>query len=321
MNLTRTSLLTGSLAALGAAALTTSVRAQSSLTTIRLGMTPDVDVSNVVWEIPDGIFQRLGLRLEGQRLASGSAVTAAVIGGSLDIGTASIFGLMNAHLRGVPVVLESAQAIYDAANPDTAFVVAKNSPITTVAQLNGATISVAALGDLFTIGTSAWVDQNGGNSKTLNFVELPVPAAAAAIASGRITGSLLVEPFLEDALERGQVRVLGHPYDLIAKRFAITYYFCSASYAAANKDLLARFRRGITQAIAYANGHKSEVYALAARDSGTSLETVQHIPFVLGSGLDPSIIQPVIDYAARFKFIPKAFPAGELIDPNALSSA
>ncbi len=318
MNVTRRSILTASLAALGTRALATPVSAQTPPTTLRLGMTPDVDVSNVVWEVPNGIFPRLGLQLEGQRLGSGSAVTAAVIGGSLDIGTASIFGLMNAHLRGVPVVLESAQAIYDASNPDTAFVVAKNSPITTVAQLNGATISVAALGDLFTIGTSAWVDQNGGNSKTLNFVELPVPSAAAAIAGGRVTGALLVEPFLEDALERGLVRVLGHPYDLIAPRFAITYYFCSASYAASNKDVLARFRRGITQAIAYANGHKSEVYALAARDSGTSLETVQHIPFVLGTGLAPRLIQPVIDYAARYKFIPKAFPASEMIDPNAL---
>ena len=319
MNVTRRSLLGSSLATLAARGLPLPAGAQTPApVTIRLGMTPDVDVSNVVWEVPNGIFPRLGLQFDGQRLASGSAVTAAVIGGSIDIGTASIFGLMNAHLRGVPIVLESAQAIYDAANPDTAFVVAKNSPITTPAQLNGATVSVAALGDLFTIGTSAWVDQNGGNSKTLNFVELPVPSAAAAIASGRIAGSLLVEPFLEDALERGLVRVLGHPYDLIAPRFAITYYFCSATFAAANKDMLTRFRRGITQAIAYANGHKADVYALAAKDSGTKLETVQHIPFILGSGLDPKIIQPVIDYAAKYKFIKQSFPASDLIDPNAL---
>ena len=304
------------LTALGAGALAAPVAAaEPALTTVRLGMTPDVDVSNVVLQVPNGVLARLGMQLEGTRLASGSAVTAAVIGGSLDIGTASIFGLMNAHLRGVPIVLESVQAIYDATMPDTAFVVAKDSPITTVAQLNGATISVAALGDLFTIGTSAWVDANGGNSKTLNFVELPVPSATAAIASGRITGALLVEPFLQDGIDRGLTRVLGHPYDLIAPRFGITYYFCSASFAASNADLLARFRRAIVQQVTYGYAHKSEIYALAAKLSGTSLTTVQHIPFVIGSGIDVRMIQPVIDYAVRNKFIPKSFPAAELMDP------
>jgi NitT/TauT family transport system substrate-binding protein len=304
------------LTALGAGALAAPVSAADPApVTVRLGMTPDVDVSNVIMQVPNGVLERLGMRLDGQRLGSGSAVTAAVIGGSIDIGTASIFGLINAHLRGVPIVLESVQAIYDASMPDTAFVVSKDSPITTVAQLNGATISVAALGDLFTIGTSAWVDANGGNSHTLNFVELPVPSAPAAIASGRITGALLVEPFLQDGIDRGMIRVLGHPYDLIAPRFGITYYFCSASFAASNADLLARFRRAIVQQVTYAYAHKSEIYALASKLSGTSLATVQHIPFVIGSGIDAKMIQSVIDYAARNKFIPKTFPATELIDP------
>lgn len=320
MSLTRKSILAAGFAALGARALAAPAGAQAQLTTIRLGLTADVDVSNVIWEIPNGIFARLGLQLEGERLTNGSAVTAAVIGGSIDVGTGSIFGLLNAHLRGIPVVLEAGQATYDSVNPDTAFVVAKNSPITSVPQLNGATISVAAIGDLFTIGTSAWVDANGGNSHTLNFVELPVPAAAAAIANGRITGALLVEPFLQDAIERGQVRVLGHPYDLIAPRFPVTYYFCAASYAASNVDLLARFRRGIAQEVAYANTHRSEVYAFAAKASGAKLETVQHIPFVLGSGIDARMVQLVIDYAALHKFIPKSFPAADLIDPNAWSN-
>ena len=61
--------------------------------------------------------------------------------------------------------------------------------------------------------------------------------------------------------------------------------------------------------------HKSEIYALAAKLSGTSLTTVQHIPFVIGSGIDVRMIQPVIDYAARNKFIAKSFPAAEWIDP------
>lgn len=314
---TRASFIAASLAALGTPALAAGTPAPS--TTIRIGESADVDVSSVIWQVQNGIFPRLGITIEGQRLNNGSAVSAAVVGGSLDIGASSIFGLMLAHLRGVPFVLQSVQAIYDANHPAVAFVVAKDSPVKTPAQLNGATISTAAIGDLFSIAISSWVDGSGGNSKSLNFIELPVPSAAPAIAAGRVAGALLVEPFLQDALAHGQVRILGYPYNSIAPRFGITYYFCTQSYAQNNADALARFRRGLAQQVTYALGHKSEIYALAAKVSGADLATVQHIPFVVTSGIDVRMIQPVIDYAARYKFIPKSFPAAELIDPNALS--
>ena len=313
---TRSSFLTAGVAALAGPAV--AATAPPALATIRIGESANVDVSSVIWQVPNGIFTRLGLNLEGQRLTTGSAASAAVIGGSLDIAAASIFGLMLAHLRGIPFVLQSVQAIYDSAHAATAFVVAKDSPITTPAQLNGATISTAALGDLFSNATAAWVDQNGGNSKTLNFIELPVPSAVAAIAAGRVGGALLVEPFLQDGIDRGLIRILGYPYNMIAPRFGVTYYFCTQSYATSNADVLARFRRGLAQQATYAAAHKSEIYALAAKVSGASLETVQHIPFLVSTGLDVRILQPVIEYAAKYKFIPRAFPAAEMIDPNAV---
>ena len=316
--LTRTSFLSAGLAALAGPVVAATTPAP--LTTLRIGESANVDVSSVIWQVQNGIFPRLGINIEGQRLTTGSAASAAVIGGSLDIAASSIFGLMLAHLRNIPFVLQAVQAIYDSAHPATAFVVAKDSPIATPAQLNGQTLSTAALGDLFAVATSAWVDQNGGNSKTLNFVELPVPSVVQAIASGRVAGALLVEPFLQDGIDRGLVKILGYPYNLIAPRFGITYYFCTQSFAAGNADLLARFRRGMTQQATYALAHKNEIYGIAAKLSGASLETVQHIPFLVSSGLDVRMIQPVIDYAAKYKYIPKSFPASEMVDPNAVTN-
>jgi NitT/TauT family transport system substrate-binding protein len=310
---TRAAFLGAGLAALAAPAL-----GQPAPVTVRLANTADVDVSSVLWQLQNGIFERLGLRVEQQRLNSGSAVTAAVIGGSIDIGTSSVFGLMNAHLRGVPVLLESVQADYVSTAPIAAFVVAKDSPMTSPAQLNGQTVATPALGDLFTITISAWVDQNGGNSKSLNFVELPVPATTAAVVAGRIAGAFLVEPFLQDSLDRGQVRILGYPYNVIAPRFGVTYYFCMQSYAAGNADALARFRKALAEQCAYALAHKQEMFALAAKISGRSIETMQRMPFNVSSGVDLKILQPVIDFAARNKFIAKSFPASEMVDPNAL---
>jgi NitT/TauT family transport system substrate-binding protein len=295
--------------------------ADTALHTLRYGTSPDVGTSSVMWQAPNDIFAQNGLKLEGQRLTSGSTIAAAVIGGALDIGESSILGLITAHVKGVPFVFESVQATYEAATPNNAFVVAKGSPFTTAAQLNGATLSVPALGDLFALAISTWVDQNGGNSKSLSFVEIPIQAEAAAIAAGRVTGCVLSSPILEDAVDRGLVRILGRPYSAVAPRFGVTFYFCTRDFAAANVDVLARFRKAMAQQSRWAATHKSAVYALVAQVSGAGPQAVARLPWDVEYGADPRLVQPIIDLAARYNIIPHSFPASEMIDPKALEAA
>src|SRR5277367_2280178 len=135
--------------------------------TIRFGSTPDEQASIALWASRTGLFQRSGLDVEIQRLNSGAAVAAAVAGGSIDVGLGSVYNLIAAHVKGIPFVLESVSATSNEALPNNAFVVAKNSPITTAAQLSGKTVSTASLSDLFSLALSAWIDQNGGNSKSV----------------------------------------------------------------------------------------------------------------------------------------------------------
>jgi ABC-type nitrate/sulfonate/bicarbonate transport system substrate-binding protein len=287
---------------------------------LRYGTSPDAGTASVFWEAPNDIFARNGLKLDGQHLNSGSAIAAAVIGGAVDIGESSIVGLIAAHVKGVPFVLECVQATYEAVSPNNAFVVAKNSPLTGAAQLNGATLSVPALGDLFAVAISAWVDQSGGNSKTLSFLEIPVPAAAAAIAAGRVTGAVLSSPILDEAVDRGFVRILGRPFSAVAPRFGVTWYFCTRDFADANVDVLARFRTAMKQQSQWATAHKSAIYALVGQVSGAGPDAVKRLPWDSESGVDVRLIQPVIDLAARYNVIPRSFPASEMIDPRALES-
>ena len=63
-------------------------------------------------------------------------------------------------------------------------------------------LSVPALGDLYQIAIGAWIDQRGGDSRTVRFLELPHRAAAEAIASGRVDCANIAEPILSDALAK-----------------------------------------------------------------------------------------------------------------------
>jgi NitT/TauT family transport system substrate-binding protein len=307
-------------AAAGMAALSAPRFAAAAPTTIRFGSTPDEQASIALWASRTGLFGRSDLDVDVQRFNSGAAVAAAVAGSSIDVGLGSIFSLILAHVKGVPFVLESVSATSSAALRDNAFVVAKNSPITNAAQLSGKTISTSSLSDLFSLAISNWIDQNGGNAKTVNFVELPMPLAVDAVASGRIDGSFVVDPFLLQGLEAGRIRVIGRPYESVASHFGVTYYFCLHAFAQANADALVRFRSAIATGVSFARTHRDVMVPIIADYTRMQPDVVRRMPFVTGTGMTPAMVQPVIDLAARYKLIPSAFAASDMIDPAALTS-
>lgn len=316
MRRSRAAFLGAGVAALAAPAFA----ADPQLTTIRFGTTPDEQASTALWGVQSGLFGRTGLDVQVQRLNSGAAVAAGVAGHAIDIGLGSAFNLIQAHLKGIPFVVESVSATSIATLPNNGFAVAKDSPIANPAQLNGKTLSTPSLSDLFTLATTGWIDQNGGDAHTVSFIELPMPLAVNAITSGRVAGAFLVDPFLQQALDSGLVRVLGRPYASIAPRFGVTYYFCLRDYAAANPDALARFRSDVATAVAYARTHWNEIVPIVAGYTGMKADVVRKMPFLTGSGIAPEMLQPVIDFAARYQFIPKSFPATDMIDAAALQA-
>jgi NitT/TauT family transport system substrate-binding protein len=309
---------TAFLAAFAALAATRRAQAQG-LTRVRISGSPDQDIVAALWGVQSGIFAKFGLDVQIERSSSSSAVSVAVLGGSLEIGKSSLFSLVVAHGKGIPFVLEAPASIWNTESPSSALVAAKGSPLHTGADLNGKTVSVPALHDLYQTGISAWVDQHGGDSRTVKFLELPHQAVADSIVAGRIDAAELAPPMLAEAVQSGKVQIIGRANDAISKHFISTAYFCSADYAAKNADVLARFRKGLSEAAIYANANRSKMIPLLVAYSGVEAKVLAAMPPVgTANGLEPSLIQPVIDAAVKYKSITAPFLAKDMIDPNAL---
>ena len=231
-------------------------------------------------------------------------------------------GIVNAHARGIPFVIVAAAAMYGPETSDDAgLVVARDSPIRAARDLDGRTLSVPALHDLFTVTMSAWIDQHGGDSKTVKFVELPNSAAPEAVANGRVDGATIANPQLGQALAGGKVRVIGHSFEAIAPRFMSAVYFCTVDYLARNRDAVARFRRVLYESDAYINSHHTETVDMLSRYTGIEPKVIAALPrATLGTTLDPRTLQPLIDRAAQYQAIPKAFDAKDLFDPGGITS-
>jgi len=310
------------LAASAAGLIAFPARARSQgLTKIRIGASANGDAIGAVWGAQSGIFQKYGLDVEVERMNNGASVSVAVIGGSLEIGKGSLFILIGAHAKGVPIVLEGASNVYHGDAPDAALVVAKDSPVRTARDLNGKVIAVPSLGDFYAVVSLAWIDVHGGDSRSLKLLELPNVATTEAIADGRVDAAMLAAPILTDSIQSGKCRILGYPHEVLGPRSISTVYFCNTAFAQQNVAVLRSFRKGLDEASAYANAHHSEMFPVIAKYTGIELKTVASTtPNSLGSTaqlLDPRLIQPTIDFAERYKAIPKTFPAREMIDPNA----
>jgi NitT/TauT family transport system substrate-binding protein len=230
-----------------------------------------------------------------------------VLSGSLDFGKSSLPTLLEAHEKGLPVVLAWPSVLYDAHSPYVAFIVAKDGP-QNARDFNGQTVAVSSLGDLGTISFLAWMDQHGGDSKSVHFTEVPLSAAAAAVAEKRVAA----------ALASGGVRLLP-TLTALAPLFLLAAWFTTADYAAAHPMVLRALARTWADSARYTNGHHAETVPLMAEFTGITAETIARNPRAeLGIRLDAAQIQPLIDASAKYGAIKRAFAAREIIDPNAL---
>lgn len=287
---------------------------------IRVGAGLDVESTPVLYAAKAGIFEKHGLKVEVVKIpGGGTAIAAAVAGGGIEIGKASTYALIAAHARGVPFVLLAPAAYYSSDQPDIPLVVAASSPLRGPKDLGGKTVAVVSLSTTMRIATQAWIDQSGGDSSTVHFVELSPPAVPPAIESGRIDGSPLSEPVLSQAIGSGKIRVLGYPYNAIGKHFELADWFSTADWVAKHRDAAVRFARAMEEANAYVAKHEGEMTSLIAGYVGID-------PAVLakmrnperGTYYDASLLQPLIDVAVKYKGIDKGFAPSELISDAAL---
>jgi NitT/TauT family transport system substrate-binding protein len=305
------------LAGTAAVALTTGVaRAQAAPATWHLAGSVNDDVTPMLYAISSGLMKRAGFDLTVEKGTSGSAVSAGVIGGAYQIGKSSVAGLIAAHAKGVPFVFVAPGGLYEASAPVTALMVRADSPIKTGADLNGKTVAVSAVGDLYTLTVKAWVDQHGGDSTTLKLVEIPLSAVPAALAAGRIDAGGLEEPEVSEALAGGTSRVLGRMFDAVATRFMYTGWFSTLDFATQNRAPLEKFRGALRDATNYTNAHKADTVDLSSKFTLIDPKIVaKGVRVTAALALDPKLLQPVIEASVKYKAIPASFDARDMLDP------
>lgn len=307
----RTAFLIAALIFLG----TVSRAPAQNLVTVKVASTPDDTFVAVLYAVRSGMFRQAGLDVQVEPSStSGAAIAAGVASGNWDIGKSSLTSLLAAHLRNIPFTLIAPGTLYDPKQPYGLLIVAKDSPIRAAKDLNGQTVAVAALNSLDESAIMAWMDQNGGDSKSLHFVELPQSEDGPALAQHRIAASLTIRPQLDQALASGQARPLAPAFSAISKNYLVSAWFTTTDYASKHPDVVAKFRRVVERSAAYGNAHHDVTAPILAEVSKIPLTVITSTERgVLGTQLTPALVQPVIDTSAKYNQLARDFPAAEVI--------
>jgi NitT/TauT family transport system substrate-binding protein len=262
-----------------------------------------------------GLYKKAGLDVKVQVLNNPGASVAAVIGGTAQVSTLTIPGIALARQRGIPIVIIAPASLYSSKLPTSGIFVLKDSPIATAADLNGKTVAIRDIGNMSYYGAAAWIDKNGGDSKTIKWVEIPDPAALAAMQSGRIDAASVSEPALDDAIHGPNARLLAACYDAIAPSFMIAAYFSTAAFAQAHPRAVRAFSQAIIEAGIWANHDRAASAKILAKYSGVPVPPT-NTRVTYAEQMRPADAQPVLDLLERYGVLKKKMAASELFAPE-----
>lgn len=281
------------------------------LPTIRVATVPIDAGAEVFYAKEMGFFAKAGINVEIMPAANGGAVATAVAGNAVDVGYSDMVSISSGFGKGVPFLVVAAAALHEAKEPINEIIVAANSPIRSAKDLNGKIIAGSGLGTISGFGPRAWIEANGGDLESVKFVELAFPAMQPALDAGRIDAAMIAEPFLSQA--RKTDRVIASPYDTIAKEFLISAYFTTAGFAKEHPELLTRFAAAIHESAVWANKNhakSAEILLQNTKLDQNLVATMRRAHY--GERLDPAMMQPIINVAAKYSKFPP-FPATEMI--------
>ncbi len=159
--------------------------------------------------------------------------------------------LASIHQKGIPLVVIAPCTEYLSGAQTGALLVAANAPLHDGKDFTGKTVAVVALNGITHLATRGWIDQHGGDSTTVKFIELPPSAMPAALDAGRVDAAYDGEPYL--TLAKKTSRVLFYGSDSIAKHYLSSVWVAAPQWAKDNAGSVARFAAAMHETAGWAN--------------------------------------------------------------------
>jgi NitT/TauT family transport system substrate-binding protein len=291
-----------------------------TLTVLHVALIPSDIAAEVYYAKEEGFFKKAGLDVDFTPITSGAAISSAVAGGSADIGFSNVVSLSIAHDKGLPFTLLAPANLHVPTQVTAGILtVLKNGPIKSAKDLDGKIVAVNGLNNISSVSVQAYVDKNGGDQKSVKFVEMPFPAMPDAVRAGRVDAAS-IDAANEQLLAKPDtdLRRLANVFDAVGTHFTPSCWFTTSAWVEAHPAAAKAFVAVMAQTATWANANHAASAAILAKylnKTPADIESITRAPYA--TRLTPDLVQPSIDAAAKFGLIKAVFPAADLISPLA----
>ncbi len=193
-----------------------------------------------------GIFKKHGLKLEILYTQAGPESIQALIGGSIDIATASgVSAAVGTFAKGAPIRIIGSEMI---GSPDLYWYVPTASPIKTIQDFNGKTVAYSLTGSSSHAALLALIAQYKLTAKPTSTGN--IAATITQTMSGQVDVGFGAAPFGLDLVEDGKIRIIATGSDVASLRSrTVRVNLTNVNTLKNRHDALVRFNRAYAETV------------------------------------------------------------------------
>lgn len=260
------------------ATTTSEAAASGELTEINVAALPIGDSVAVWLGVEAGIFEEHGIDLQIQTAHGGAQAIPSLLSGDIQFAIGGPFGPFRADVQDLGITVVQGFSNTIAVGQDNgAVVVLEDSPIQSTADLAGKKIGVNTTGAAGDLSIRAAVDAAGGDSNTIEFVEVNFPDAQAQLEAGTIDAAWVPDPFRTQINEVG--RTVLYNFQETIPGVPVLTSFTTAEIVENDPELVELYAAAMADALAYTTEHPDEARAVLVKELGLSEEAAQQIVF------------------------------------------
>ena len=238
-----------------------------------------------------GKYAENGIKTKLVQFNNGGDLMTAMASGDVDVGYVGITPVLSSIAKGVPVKVISA-----AQTEGSGIVVAKDSGISSVHDLEGKKIATPGEASIQHMLLTYYLEQNGMSIDDLKVSAMKVPSMNDALKTGKIDGMITFEPYVSIA-EKNGAKVLTDSADILPNH-PCCVVVASDKFIENNPNETQKILEIHKNATDFINSNPDEAATLLPKDIVSDVEvekmSMSSFPFI--SGLNESYRQDVMDF-------------------------
>lgn len=280
-----------------------------------IGQKNDWDTMIVQQGIDEGFYRKAGLVIEPTYTEGGSDTIQIVATGTADVGVATgITGVIGAFAHGAPVKILNPEMT---GSSDNYFYVRADSPIKSMADMNGKTMAYSRFGSATFLQTRSLAAMA---KVTPTFIAAGgISPTRTQVMSGQIDVGWASAPYNFDLLKDNKIRIIARASDVPAlKNRTMRVNVINSKYLADHPAAVAKFLRVYAQTVdwMYANQDKSLARFAGWNGFGmdTARETLKYFPKSALATTTVNGLRDSLNDALEFKSITTMFTSDQMRD-------